>query len=936
MRKNRSFFLCIFLCLVGLQSLFAQQTERIYLSGHGHDDMVEWDFFCTGGMNSGKWTKIGVPSCWEMQGFGTQNYGHDLPKAEEKGLYKKSFTVPKEWKGKKIYVVFEGSMTDTKVEVNGKQAGAVHQGSFYSFKRDISSLVKYGAENLLEVEVSKMSSNNSVNQAERKADFWVFGGLFRPVFLEVCPEKHIEYVAFDAKHTGAFTVDIHLMQAVKNATAELIVKDKSGKELGRFTEEVETSSEKSMRLKGVVKGIKAWSAEYPTLYKATVRLLQKGKVLHEIEENIGFRSIEVFANEGIYVNGIKMKFRGVNRHCHWVESGRTTSKRMSIEDVKLIKEMNMNAVRMSHYPPDKHFLEVCDSLGLYVIDELCSWHYPPYDTPVGEILVREMVVHDVNHPSIVLWANGNEDGFNYDFDPLFPQYDPQKREVLHPWDVSMTRAINTLHYIKYNIGLKNMFHGREIVLPTEILHGLYDGGHGAGLDDYWNAMYNRETGAGMFLWDFIDQAVVRRDKNNILDTHANYGADGILGPYKQKEGSFYTIKEIWSPVQLKRQWITPRWDGTLRVENRYDFTNLSVCSFRYEMIRLSDLKSNRKEKVSGTIPTISLSPKESGQLKMDLPTDWKTYDVLFVTATDRNGQDLFTWSYELSTPEVVASRLLGLPRTAAVSVLSEADCFRLRAAGKDVCINKETGLIESILADGKYIPLDNGPILIGREESLKLTPKATVSKDGKAITFAYSQKGKKYTDFEFTWRMFEDGLVELDYAYYPCVPGRKVSNIEQTGITFSFPEKDIKGAKLFANGPYRVYKNRLKGGSLNIWEKTYNNAITGESWDYPEFKGYYSLFYAMHLECPTPFEVYSGTQDLFLHLFTPERQKGIPAERNFTYPNYPSGNISFLDAIPAIGTKFAEAYELGPQSEPYRYQTHSKTPSIKNKLYFRF
>ena len=202
----------------------------------------------------------------------------------------------------------------------------------------------------------------------------------------------------------------------------------------------------------------------------------------------------------------------------------------------------VNAVRMSHYPPDKHFLEVCDSLGMYVIDELCAWQYPPYDTEVGTILVGEMLKRDLNRPSIIFWANGNEGGFNFDLDPLFPQYDPQKRAVLHPW--ALSGNINTVHYIKYNSGIGNMFHGRDIFMPTEILHGLYDGGHGAGLDDYWNLMLSNPLSAGMFLWDFTDQAVVREDKNGFYDTDKDHGADGIVGPYREKEGSFFTIKEI--------------------------------------------------------------------------------------------------------------------------------------------------------------------------------------------------------------------------------------------------------------------------------------------------------------------------------------------------------------------------------------------------------
>ena len=188
-----------------------------------------------------------------------------------------------------------------------------------------------------------------------------------------------------------------------------------------------------------------------------------------------------------------------------------------------MKEMNMNAVRMSHYPPDKHFLEVCDSLGMYVIDELCAWQYPPYDTKVGTILVGEMLKRDLNRPSIIFWANGNEGGFNFDLDPLFPQYDPQKRAVLHPW--ALSGNINTVHYIKYNSGIGNMFHGRDIFMPTEILHGLYDGGHGAGLDDYWNLMLSKSAFSRNVPLGLYGPGSCSRSKNGFYDTDKDHGAE---------------------------------------------------------------------------------------------------------------------------------------------------------------------------------------------------------------------------------------------------------------------------------------------------------------------------------------------------------------------------------------------------------------------------
>ncbi|MEQ1798881.1 MAG: sugar-binding domain-containing protein, partial [Lacibacter sp.] len=161
--------------------LFAQQTVIQYLSGTDKDHTVAWDFMCSKGMNSGKWTKIQVPSNWEQQGFGTYNYYQDSNNPNEQGFYKYRFNTSSSWKNKKVVIVFEASMTDTEVKINGKSAGAVHQGGFYEFKYDITKLLKPAGENLLEVTVSKKSSNESVNRAERKADFWLFGGIFRPV-----------------------------------------------------------------------------------------------------------------------------------------------------------------------------------------------------------------------------------------------------------------------------------------------------------------------------------------------------------------------------------------------------------------------------------------------------------------------------------------------------------------------------------------------------------------------------------------------------------------------------------------------------------------------------------------------------------------------------------------------------------------------------------
>src|SRR5689334_9530152 len=181
----RRLFISIALCLSWPFPLFALETEVQFLSGHDKDDAVPWEFFCTSGAHSGFWTNLPVPSQWDVKGFGTLNYHKDFTNAwSEQGLYAHTFAVPPNWSGRRVFLVFEGVMTDTAAKLNGQSVGPMHQGSFYRFKYDVTSVVNFGATNRLEVTVAKHSANASVNNAERLGDYWVFGGIYRPVYLE--------------------------------------------------------------------------------------------------------------------------------------------------------------------------------------------------------------------------------------------------------------------------------------------------------------------------------------------------------------------------------------------------------------------------------------------------------------------------------------------------------------------------------------------------------------------------------------------------------------------------------------------------------------------------------------------------------------------------------------------------------------------------------
>ena len=917
MQVRSTILFFVTLCCLNLS---AQQTEKLYLSGTGSDKTVNWEFFCTGGMNANKWSTIPVPSCWELQGFGKYDYGfaRDSVRGKEKGMYKYSFNVPASWNNKIVKIVFEGSMTDTEVSINGQPAGPIHQGAFYAFKYDITKLLKFNQSNLLEVTVSKHSSNESVNAAERRADFWIFGGVFRPVYLEALPQQHIEHVAIDAKANGDFVAAVQAQGGANKVTIQLY--SPSGAKYGAALTQNITSVNDPILVKGRFTSPALWTSEFPNLYRAEIVLFQNGKAVHVVNKKIGFRTVVVKQRDGLYVNGVKVKMKGVNRHSFRPASGRTTSRKVSEEDVLLMKSMNMNAVRMSHYPPDGHFLDVCDSLGLFVMDELAGWH-GHYDTETGTKLLQEMIIHDVNHPSIIIWANGNEGGHNFDLDSLFIKTDIQQRPVVHPWQVF--GGFDTQHYREYNYGIGNYDHGHEIVMPTEFLHGLYDGGHGAGLEDYWEAMWHNPMSAGGFLWDFADQGVIRTDKNGVIDTDGNRGADGIVGPDHEKEGSYFAIKEIWSPVVLERKEITSDFTGRLNIENRYHFTNTKECSFKWEFRNFVT-----GAKLTGTSTSPDIDPGGKGYMQIALPRYWLTFDVLHVTATDRYNRELFTWSFPIKRPKETANAIV-VKEGDRRPVLSVMDSFyRVDVLDHRFDFNRNSGQLVLIKKAAMEIPFKNGPVL---EEGVNNFRGFKDRYEGNNLVIE-STFDRKNSYNVLQWTIYPSGWIKMEVKYFPADYFTKF-----VGVNFSFPENNIAAVEYLGNGPYRVWKNRMKGNAFGVWHKDYNNTETGESWIYPEFKGYHSNMYwcKFIMKDKTSFKVVTEDEDVFFRLFT-------PAWKDDQWHNYqtvfPKGDISFLQGIPGIGTKTQKAENTGPMGMKNIYYDYEKDP-LRYKtltLYFDF
>jgi len=929
MRLSTASLLGLFLVFLSGLMAGTPATVRQYLSGTERTDAVDWEFCCDSGSKAGVWTTLPVPSNWEAHGFGTYAY-HNDPQAVV-GEYRKHFTIPTALAGRRLFLVFEGVMTDTTVKLNGRLAGPMHQGGFYRFRYEITELARIGEENLLEVTVAQQSANESVNRAERQGDYWKFGGIFRPVYIEAVPVQFVDRIAVDARADGSLKIDAFVNGMGPGTRVRAQVKTVNGEPFGsEFEARV---GEGVAHLFSKLPNPERWSAETPHLYSLEVSLLVDGQVIHRLSERIGFRTFELRPGDGFYLNGSRIVLQGANRHSFNAESARCLGEADHRQDIALMKGMNMNAVRLSHYPPDKRFLELCDELGLYVLHELAGWQ-KAYDTTVGRRLVEELVTRDVNHPSVLFWDNGNEGGWNTELDGEYAKWDPQGRPVLHPWEIHS--GVNTAHYRVYDQvashanGLLTPWRyspgevttrpaQAPIYMPTEFLHALFDGGAGAGMEDYWKLLRSSPFLGGAFVWALVDEGVLRAD-TGVLDLKGSAAPDGILGPRREKEASYDTIKQLWSPLVVTLDAIPDAFSGTLPVANRYSFTNSSECRFSWELRRTASpgtLRGKDEVLASGVAPSPSIPPHSEGLLRLDLPPNWEDAHVLALRIEDPAGKEL--WTYTWALPDL-SKRTRADSSEQATPALQQGPERLLVVCGKrEYHFSRSNGRLLEVRVEGRRISLGNGPLpVVGGAELSSLNH--TTGKEGVRITALYAGSLRRVE-----WLVRPDGWLECGYEYTAQKPETCL------GVTFAYPEDKVLSKTWVGDGPWRVWQNRRRGVQLGTWTVDYNDTITGWSgFEYPEFKGFFQGLRWLTLETREG-RITVMPEDP--RLFTQVLTAGLPPQEHLknTAVKIPEAGLGFHHVIPAMGNKFHPPTALGPQG-----QTPPLQDSYSGRVSFRF
>lgn len=646
------------------------------------------------------WTDFPVPANWEINGYGTPIYvsaGYPFkidpprvmgePKAEYTtykernpvGQYRRTFVLPADWTAKgQTFLRFEGVMSAFYVWINGERVG-YSQGSMEPSEFNITKYL-YSGENQIALEVYRYSDGSYLEDQ----DFWRFGGIHRSIHLTHTPDVRIRDYAVrtlplsaDNHQDFIFQVDpqfsVYRGFTGKGYTIQGVLKDASGKDVVTLQGDVEDildlehkasrmnewypqrGSRKTGRLSAVVKSPHRWTAETPYLYRLYLTLQDSdGKVIEQVEQPVGFRSVKI-ENGQLLVNGNPVRFRGVNRHEHDPRTARVMTDERMLQDILLMKQANINAVRTSHYPNVSRWYELCDSIGLYVMDEadieehglrgtLAStpdWHAAFMDRAV------RMAERDKNYPSIVMWSMGNESGYGpnfaaisawlHDFDPTRPVHyegaqgtdgnpDPKTVDVISRF---YTRV--KLEYLNPGIAegedkeraenarwerlleIAERTNDNRPVMTSEYAHSM---GNALGnFKEYWDEIYSNPRMLGGFIWDWVDQGIYKTLPDG--RTMVAYGGDfgdkpnlkafcfnGLLMSDRETTPKYWEVKKVYAPVLLGME------NGDLKVTNRNHHIDLS--SYRC----MWTLSVDGKEKERGELILPEVAPGKTGTMTL--------------------------------------------------------------------------------------------------------------------------------------------------------------------------------------------------------------------------------------------------------------------------------------------------------------------------------
>jgi hypothetical protein len=757
------------------------------------------------------WKDIQVPGEWVMQGFTVEHkpQGAFPCGTGDAAAYARSFSLPGDWKGKKVKLRCDSVYSDTVIYINGKEAGK-HVGCFIPFELEVTALVKPGQDNFITMSVMNESLADKLANGSRYACHQL-GGITRKIQLFAVPETHLSrlHVAtrFDAEFKNA---TLELDTEVEGGEADLVVSLKRVKSDGSDRSDRSDVRAKPGKISIPVANPAKWDNEHPNLYTLTIKLEKGGKTLETISQKVGFRQVEVRGNQ-MFVNNVPVKLRGVCRHEVDPLTGRADTARLARQDAELFREGNCNYIRTSHYPPTEEFVEACDELGLFIECEapFCWAQMTKLTTAqIAEFMTRqhlEMLEAYRNHPSITHWSMGNESAtWNY-FKPAaqqFKQLDPTRPINFSAWTPGEDGNFCDLGNNHYPgvcggsyPGLQgpgkfansprpivfdeychlNSYNRRELATDPG-LRDLW----GAGLNAMWENILKSQGCLGGAIWAGIDDTFFLPNGDTV-----GYGTWGPIDGWRRPKPEYWHMKKAYSPFHIAERAVPANQPVVkLAVENRCSFTDLSEVSFRW-------ILGNR----IGTAKTAG-APGKTGILEIPVQGDGQ---MLRLQAIGPRGFVEDKWEIALGTDPSTA---LPVPASqpGAVKLEKTADAFVVRGGNYAVTINAVTGQFSAPFSGPELMLLPRngdscgGIQMLGKEKEVTILSDAchgwkaeTVTAETTADGVVVQIKGA-YTEAagSYTCRFGNDGTIAIAYDFTLTAKGK--CDPRQTGIVFRLPQ----------------------------------------------------------------------------------------------------------------------------------------------------
>lgn len=837
-----------------------------------------------------QWTDFPVPGILELNGYGDAIYSNngypwrtqfrpEPPFVEERnnytGSYRKMVTVPADWKGERIYLHVGSATSNLMVWVNGKFVG-YSEDSKVSAEFDLTKYLTPGKENLIAMQVMRWCDGSYLEDQ----DFWRFTGIAREVYLYARPQAHIAdlFITPDLVNNyqdGTLEVKLNAVGA-KGETVMFSLKDKEGKEVAAQTAKVGGNGE--VKVNFDIKNPLKWTAETPNLYTLYTTLMDGKQVAEVVPQRVGFRKVEI-KNAQVLVNGQPVLFKGANRHELDPVTGYVVSMDRMLEDIRVMKELNINAVRTCHYPNDPRWYELCDIYGIYMVAEANIESHgmgygdktlakePTYEKAHLERNESNIKIYK-NHPSIIFWSVGNEAGYGPNFEKaydLVKAYDPSRPcQYEQAGQNGKTDIFCPMYYDYGGCDKYSQGDNPRPLIQCEYAHAM--GNSMGGFKEYWDMVRKYPKYQGGFIWDFVDQGL--RVKNKQGKTIYAYGGDfgryptsdhnfncnGIINPDRKPNPHAnevrYYYQNIWATAKDLKA-------GEVEVYNENFFKSLDDVELQWTLESEGKVLANGRN-------ALDIPAQQKRVVKLDgysLPADVKGEVVLNLDFVLKKAEPMLDAGYAVAreqfvvnpytfpTMESVLAVTSGKYDTRKVEKEEKVAWVTLSAGNTSVTFNHWNGWIDYLDVDGKPMleegyaitpdfwraPTDNDygagtqrKLHAWKNPEMKMKSFKVVENEGKAekgVEVVYDMPSVEAT-LTMTYTLTPAGELVVNEAMTVNKDAKHKPELMRYGMQLVMP-KAYNMLTYYGKGPGENYIDRNNGDRLGVYD-----AKVADQWGY--------------------------------------------------------------------------------------------------------